>query len=150
MLRMSKKMEYALISMLHMSQKEPHELTTAKELAHGYNIPQELMGKVLQKLAKEGMVNSVQGVKGGYRLERSAGSIHLSEIYRALEGPMTIVTCIKAQDFENCAQQHFCNIRNPMEIIQQKLEKFFHSVTLKDLKVEMNKTENLAEFHLTK
>ncbi|MCB0259910.1 MAG: Rrf2 family transcriptional regulator, partial [Calditrichaeota bacterium] len=65
MLKFSKKVEYALISMLYMAKREDGELTTSRELSQHFNIPQELAGKVLQSLARTGCIASVQGVKGG-------------------------------------------------------------------------------------
>lgn len=137
MLRISKKVEYALIGLLHMSQKDGQELTTAKELANTYHIPQELMGKVLQQLARRQLIQSVQGVKGGYKIRQSTEQITLSLIYDVIDGPFKIVSCIHKKDRLDCEQHNFCTIRNPMEIIQGKLEKFFEQLTLKDLEQEI-------------
>ena len=66
MLRFSKKVEYALIAMLYMADKDPGELTTARELSDKYDISLELMGKLLQSLTRHDLITSVQGAKGGY------------------------------------------------------------------------------------
>jgi Rrf2 family protein len=137
MLRISKKVEYALIGLLHMSQRSDQTLTTAKELASNYHIPQELMGKVLQQLARRDLIRSVQGVKGGYKIQRSADQITLNLICEVIDGPFKIVNCIQKKDHLDCEQHHFCTIRNPMEIIQNKLEVFFEQLTLKDLEKEI-------------
>lgn len=137
MLRISKKVEYALIGLLHMAQKNGQELTTAKELANTYHIPQELMGKVLQQLARRELILSVQGVKGGYKIRQSTEQITLSLIYDVIDGPFKIVSCIHTNDRLDCEQHSFCTIRNPMEIIQNKLELFFSQLTLKDLEREI-------------
>jgi len=148
MLKMSKKAEYALIGMLHMSQKGGEELTTAKEFSMCYNIPPEIMGKVLQLLVKAGLIQSVQGVKGGYRLDKPAEQVNISDIYNAIEGPWQIVNCIRQHEMSNCEQIYACNIRNPMEVIQKKLERFFDTITLKDLEIEMKNTGPLKHIHL--
>ena len=137
MLRISKKVEYALIGLLHMSQKDDQALTTAKELANTYHIPQELMGKVLQQLARRELIRSVQGAKGGYKLQDPGKRITLNVIYEAIDGPFKIVNCIHMKDRRDCEQHYFCTIRNPMEIIQSKLEIFFEQLTLKDLESEI-------------
>ena len=137
MLRISKKVEYALIGLLHMSHKNGQTLTTAKELASTYHIPRELMGKVLQKLARRELIQSVQGVKGGYKIKRPAQQITLNLICEVIDGPFKIVSCIHKTKRLNCEQHYFCTIRNPMEIIQGKLEIFFEQLTLKDLEQEI-------------
>ncbi|MCK5453178.1 MAG: Rrf2 family transcriptional regulator [Calditrichia bacterium] len=141
MLRISKKMEYALMGLLHMSHKDWRELTTAKELAQSYNIPPELMGKVLQNLAKHNLIESMQGVKGGYRLVRSIDQVKLSDVITAVEGPLKIVNCLKIKTTPECHQHHRCTIKNPMGIIQNKLENFFSELTLQDIENDM--TSNL-------
>jgi Rrf2 family protein len=137
MMRISKKVEYALIGLLHMSHKNRQELTTTKELANNYNIPQELMGKVLQKLARGRVIRSVQGVKGGYTIQQPLEKVSLSVIYNIIDGPFKIVSCFHKKNRLNCEQHSFCTIRNPMEIIQNKLELFFNQLTLKDLEREV-------------
>jgi Rrf2 family protein len=137
MMRISKKVEYALIGLLHMSHKDKQKLTTAKELANTYHIPQELMGKVLQQLARGKVIRSVQGVKGGYTIQQPLEQINLSLIYNIIDGPLKIVSCFHKKKRLNCAQHSFCTIRNPMEIVQNKLELFFIQLTLKDLEREV-------------
>ena len=77
MLKLSKKVEYGLISMMHMDSVQSGELATARELSDLYNIPAELLGKVLQLLAKNRLIVSVQGAKGGYRLARGLDLVTL-------------------------------------------------------------------------
>ncbi len=137
MLRISKKAEYALIGMLHMSKKEKNELTTAKELSGCYNIPLELMGKVLQRLAKTGLIHSEQGVKGGYQLNRPLQEISVKTILNIVDGPIKIVNCMRVSDPFNCEQESHCTIRNPMLIIQDRLDDFFAKLSLQDIRDEM-------------
>ena len=137
MIRISIKMEYALIGLLHMSHKDWHQLTTAKELAHSYNIPPELMGKVLQKLARHKLIQSTQGVNGGYRLNRTIDQVKISEVMAAVEGPLKIVNCLQLKESPECHQHFQCTIKNPMGVIQNKLEHFFSELTLQDIENDM-------------
>ena len=133
MLKFSKKVEYALISMLYMAERIEGELTTSRELSQTFNIPQELVGKVLQSLAKSGCIISVQGVKGGYQLAQIPEMISLTQVIRAVEGPIRVVNCVNEPESCTCDQLNYCNMRNPMETIQYKLTQFLNSITLKDL-----------------
>ena len=131
MLKFSKKVEYALISMLYMADRQEGELTTSRELSQTFNIPQELVGKVLQSLARNGCIASVQGVKGGYQLAMMPEFISLTQVIAAVEGPVRVVNCVNTPESCTCEQLAFCNIRNPMETIQFKLMQFLNSITLK-------------------
>jgi Rrf2 family protein len=145
MLKLSKKAEYALIGLLHMVRKAENELTNAKELASTYNIPQELMGKILQKLTKYGLIKSVQGVKGGYCLENSANQVSIGQVLKVIDGPIKIVKCIHKQQDCDCGQLDFCNIKNPMFIIQERIEQFFEEMTLNDLENELGQTSSKSD-----
>jgi len=66
MLRLTKKSEYGIIALKHMMNQPGDRVTSAKEIADHYNIPAEIMAKILQRLARKGMVSSCQG--GAWRL----------------------------------------------------------------------------------
>ena len=135
MLRLSKKVEYALIALIDLAQNNDTEPVTAKWLAGNYNIPQELLGKVMQTLTREGILNSVQGVKGGYVLGKAPEKISLSQIIEILEGPISITSCgHKETDKCGCELLSTCTIKSPMEIIQNELSKYFSNISLKDLR----------------
>ena len=65
MLRLSKKADYALMAMKHLAQTQTGTSTSAREIAESYDIPIELMAKVLQKLVRKGLLVSTQGTRGG-------------------------------------------------------------------------------------
>ena len=68
MIKLSKKVDYGLIAIGHIAYREKARVVTAKHIASEYNIPQELLAKVLQRLAREGLITSQNGPKGGYVL----------------------------------------------------------------------------------
>jgi len=65
MLRLSKKADYALMAMRHLAAHAEREAVCARELAESYDLPPELLAKVLQKLVKGRLLTSVQGLRGG-------------------------------------------------------------------------------------
>ncbi len=134
MLKLSKKVEYALISMIYMAEKSPEELTTARELAQHFRIPSEIMGKVLQGLARRGLIKSVQGVKGGYQLPKKLSEISLAQVIVSVDGPIQIVNCVQHDDGCECEQFDTCNIRTPMEQVQYSIYQFLDQITLNDLR----------------
>lgn len=137
MLRLSKKVEYALIALMDLAQNKEHEPVTTKSLAATYNIPQELLGKVMQTLTRKGILRSVQGVKGGYILGQEPDNISLSLIIETLEGPISITSCNHSEAERcGCDLLSTCTIKSPMEIIQDELSKYFSNISLKDLKAD--------------
>ena len=131
MLRISKKTEYAIIALVDMAGNG--DLVTAKDISARYNIPREILGKVLQNLAKNNLIDSHQGVKGGYQLVVPLKEINIKTIIQTVDGPIHLVDCAVEDDC-NCGQIDYCNIKSPMEFIQSELTKFFNNITLQDFK----------------
>ncbi|MBD3225252.1 MAG: Rrf2 family transcriptional regulator [Caldithrix sp.] len=132
MLRLSKKVEYALIAMTEMVGNGRMELMTAKALSQKYHIPAEILGKILQKLTKECLLLSEQGVKGGYRLGGKPEDISVRRVVEAIEGPLSLISC-SGNSKCACAQLSSCNIRSPMRIMEEDLINYFDRINLQDL-----------------
>ncbi len=133
MLRLSKKVEYALIAMVEMTDHIDSELITTKEIAKQYHIPLEILGKVLQALSKKGLIESIQGMHGGYRANHMWNEITIASIIETIDGPIDLMSCGNG-NFCDCDQISVCNIKIPMEILQNELRAFFNNITLKDIK----------------
>ena len=135
MLRVSKKIDYALIAMHYIAFMENDQVVNTKAIAEKYNIPLELLAKILQKLAKKGLVISHNGPKGGYLLAKDPAEISIGEVMEAIEGPIGIAECY--HESENlCSQQAHCNIRTPMGVIQMKIIDLLKSISLEQMHQE--------------
>ena len=112
MLRLSKKADYALMAMKHLAIRPDAASASAREIAEAYDIPVELMAKVLQRLARRGLLSSHQGTRGGYRLSRPSTAISVADIIQAIDGPLTVTAC--STEAENCGQYSKCSVRDPL------------------------------------
>lgn len=128
MLMLSKKVEYGLIAILHMADARSSSLITAKEISDLYNIPAELLGKVLQSLAKSGLVESIQGARGGYKMALPIAQVTLGKVIEALEGPMVLARC--QEHPSHCGQFTACNIKEPILQIHDQLQSFINGISL--------------------
>jgi Rrf2 family protein len=135
MLKLNKKVEYALIVLLDLGERISVNAITTKELAQQYHMPYDLLGKVLQVLSKKSLIESVQGVKGGYKMTKSLSDISVQDVIEAVEGPISLTPCIAA-DHINCEQQKNCNIKTPMILVQNELVAFFRDISLDKLAVD--------------
>src|SRR5262249_49193770 len=93
MLRLSKKADYALIAMKHLTLRGEQASSSAREIAEQYDIPIELMAKVLQRLVQRGLLASHQGTRGGYQLARLPRQITVADVIQAIDGPVTVTAC---------------------------------------------------------
>ena len=102
MFRLSKKSDYGLIAMKHLA-LHSEESVSAREIAAQYHIPAELLAKVLQQLARKGLLVSQQGMNGGYVLARDPARISIVDVVEALEGPISITPCERGDDCQQIA-----------------------------------------------
>ena len=131
MLRLSKKADYALIAMKHLATRADAGSASAREIAEQYDIPVELMAKVLQRLARRGLVISHQGTRGGYRLSRPTGAISVADIIQAIDGPLTVTAC--STEAENCGQYAKCSVRDPLWRIKDRILAALATCTLQEV-----------------
>ncbi|MBI1822229.1 MAG: Rrf2 family transcriptional regulator [Nitrospirae bacterium] len=129
MLKLSKKIDYALIAMHYIAFMENDQVVNTKTIAEKYNIPLELLAKILQKLAKKGLVISHNGPKGGYILAKDPAEISVGEVIQAIEGPIGIAECYHDRD-NPCSQKANCNIRTPLGVIQMSIINLLSGISL--------------------
>jgi Rrf2 family protein len=134
MLRLSKKADYALMAMKHLAQRPGPPSTSAREIAEQYDIPIELMAKVLQRLVRTGLLVSTQGTRGGYALSRSASVISIADVIQAIDGPFTVTAC--SSENNGCDQYGKCNVRDPLWQIKERIVATLGTVTIAEIAAE--------------
>ena len=77
------------------------------------------MAKVLQRLARSGLLTSHQGTRGGYTLSKPTASISVADIIQAIDGPLTVTAC--STEDEQCEQFTKCNVRDPLWRIKDRI-----------------------------
>ena len=140
MLKFSKKADYGLMAVQYISSVQFGDLRKArvvntKEIAEEYHIPVELLAKVLQTLARQGIVESQNGPKGGYLLARSAREITIAQVLEAIEGPLGITDCQQEQEDKtmSCSCFNHCNIRTPLLKVQDSIYQLLNNMTVADM-----------------
>ena len=132
MFKLSKKIEYGLIAVKHIAAQRAGDILTAKEISNKYDIPYELLSKVLQRLAKEKVIASHQGVKGGYTLAMNPNNLKISSLIEAIEGPQHITECMSGK-YELCNQYKTCIIKDPLAKVQSNINGVFNKMTLSEI-----------------
>jgi Rrf2 family protein len=129
MLRFTKRADYGLMA-IHYIAIHDEGAVSAKRIAEEFSIPQELLAKILQRLAKQGLIVSHNGPKGGYLLTRRPAEISVGEVIRALEGPINIVSCLEDSA---CPQIERCSLRRPVKKLQAAISEMLNTMTLAEL-----------------
>ncbi len=132
MLKLTRKTEYALMALGHLSQAEEDGVTKVREIADAHDIPFPVLAKVMQQLAQKGFVEPVQGAQGGYRLRGNLANVNLWQFLEKMEGPLGIVDCVYVNEDE-CTQVESCNIRNPMRVIDHTIKLVLTGLSLENV-----------------
>ena len=156
MFRISRKADYAVLIMCQLALREEDLRArsefadaealppiSAQEIATGGQLSRALTANLMKLLTRHGLLESVRGASGGYRLARDPQDITLDRILAAVEGPLALVECAshvtfdesepKATDSENCALTHCCPSRRAMQVVHQRIAHLFHDINLAEL-----------------
>ncbi len=129
MFKLSKKTEYSIIALQYLIKREA-QMATVKEIAEKCKIPQPLLAKLLQLLARKQILRSVQGVNGGYRLDQPAAKISVADVLEAVEGPLRMTAC--GSSSVRCERLSFCDLRQRLAPVQKELITYLQKISLLD------------------
>lgn len=137
MLKLNRRLEYALIALKHMAQVScaqdggEKKLIPAKEISQAYSVPFDVVSRVLQILNQNGIVKSIQGVQGGYFLNKNLDEISLYHLIELLDGPLELVKCLGPD--HDCEIKDSCNIMSPLQLFNQKVIEFYKTIKVSEL-----------------
>tara|TARA_B100000927_G_C16223117_1_gene372307 strand:- start:90 stop:548 length:459 start_codon:yes stop_codon:yes gene_type:complete len=152
MLKITKKIEYALISLKFIwDEKSRDELTTAREVCSKFNLPFDTTSKVMQAMNNAGILKSEKGIKGGYSLEKKLNQISYLELAHTVDP--------KSNDEEFCQSNKGlcdlysnCNIIKPIDKLNATLNGYLKNLTIDQLFSlafsDEGKVKNEGQFHV--
>ncbi|MCC8190524.1 MAG: Rrf2 family transcriptional regulator [Planctomycetes bacterium] len=120
-MKFTQETDYAFRLIQHLVAADPTQYFTAADMSARECIPYRFLLRVLAKLKKAGIIASRQGIDGGFRLARPAGSITLREVVEAVEGGIHLNRCLK--DVRLCGAGHApaCRIHRTLAAVQARL-----------------------------
>lgn len=128
--------DYAIRILSCLSERE--ERIGAVEISEKTGVSQRFALKILHKLVLAGLVCSVRGSKGGYRLARPAKEITLLEVFETMNGPLLLNRCQIAG--ESCSHpEGYCKYRAVFADITCYIKKKLSQITLNQAPAELQK-----------
>ena len=136
MLRLTKKADYGLMALKYLAEQpgagaQSPAAQSAKDIAQAYHIPPPLLAKILQTLARAGLLVSHAGTNGGYALARPASQISAFEVIRAIDGPLFITSCITIHG--SCDLAGHCTIKEPLRKVNDSIKELLSNIHINDL-----------------
>ena len=137
-MRFHRDVEYALISLSEMDDA----VHSARELSDLHNVPYGLLCKILQRLSNAGILESIQGPRGGYKLIQDPEKVSLSTIIDAVHGEQHVAPCLDEGD---CGRIADCTIRDGVLMVQSMWDTMLGGMSLQDFARKNNKIKTLAK-----
>jgi Rrf2 family protein len=139
MIKLNRTTEYGLIALRHMSRKAPGTVTSAREIADCYGLPFEITAKTLQRLKDTGLIQSAQGARGGYMLQRALREVSLADFLELMEGPQNVVGCVDESAAAaskagcGCEYEARCEMKDFMTDLNRRMREFLRGIRLTEI-----------------
>jgi Rrf2 family protein len=144
---LSQKARYALRAMLHLAAQPKDEPQQIADIAEASNVPRKFLEQILLELKKRGLVHSLRGRSGGYRLGRATKDISFAEIIRSIDGPLALSPCASATAYrrcEDCVDETICAIRKSLIDVRNSTAKILEQHSLADALADRRKIRPAA------
>ncbi len=130
-LKISRKIDYALRAAIHLAGLPEGELVSHKDLAERLTMPADFTAKIMKTLAERGIVQAVRGAHGGFRLARAASDISMLDVIEAVEGPVVLNVCLGSKG--DCAVSDGCGMYDVWRLAQARMVDVYRAATLATL-----------------
>jgi Rrf2 family protein len=127
------KTRYALRSLLYLAEDTSDKPVQLASIATSQRVPPKYLELIMLDLKKAGLVKSVRGPRGGYRLGRGPGEISFGEVVRAMEGPIALVPCASLNYYApcgDCQDEATCAIRRAFAILRDRSSELLEGISL--------------------
>ena len=131
-MRLTRECDYAFVVLVFLARQDRDRVVACDDMAAHLGMPYDFLAKILQKLARAGLVASKQGPRGGYLLARRPSEISFTDVFRAIDDLLLLVECQQPQSCR-CPRLALCSIVEAMHVLHEKLAAMFDSVTVADL-----------------
>lgn len=132
----SKACEYAIRAALYISAKsiEGSRLGIS-EIAEEIDAPVAFTAKILQTLAREGIISSIKGPNGGFFIEPKAKPIRLITIVKAIDGEKVLSACVLG--LKECSDEFPCPVHKELKPFKDRVKKIIEEKTIQDLSADL-------------
>ena len=130
-MRLTRAGEYAVRCILYLSLQEKGVVANRKDIAREMDIPDQFLGKIAKQLARAGLVEIVQGAKGGFRLIVPPEKITLLRVVESVIGEIFLNDCLMRP--ESCLRSSSCSVNRVWEKARNQLRQTLDNVSFKKL-----------------
>ncbi|HEY9593428.1 MAG TPA: Rrf2 family transcriptional regulator [Spirochaetia bacterium] len=146
-MHISYKGDYAIKTILDLSEHFGEEPVTIQELATRSDIPIKFLEQILLALKRGEFVKSRRGKAGGYTLARDPSQISLGDVMRYIDGPIEPVACVN-DDYKGCGDMTGCVLRGVWSKVAESTARIVDTVTFKSLADQRRKMKTAEDYQI--
>jgi Rrf2 family protein len=135
-MRLTRAGEYAVRCVLYLSSQKEGAIVSRRDISEQMEIPDQFLGKIAQQLARAGLIEIVQGARGGYRLLLSPSKISLLTVVETVIGRIFLNDCLMNPG--SCKRSSSCSVNKIWEKARNQLRKTLQQVSFQQLLQEEN------------
>ncbi len=132
MLGLSRKTDYALLILSALARRGS-AFVSLRALARDHRLSYRFAAEVVGLLTRAGLLESREGVRGGYRLARAAGDVSVAQVVHATEGGIALAGCLDPRTHGACPQKEWCTAKSGVGALQRMLLQSLATMTLADV-----------------
>lgn len=146
-MKLSTKGRYGLRALIDLAMYSEEEAVSISCISARQNISESYLEQLVGKLKKAGLVSSIRGSQGGYKLAKPAGDISVGDILRALEGNLEAVDCQGLKEKNGCEGSDLCVTKYVWQRINESISQAVDDMKLDQLVEESRKAKNQGQIN---
>jgi len=123
--------DYGIRALVYLASQDRGKVCLVSEISRAQEIPEKYLAKIMQSLAKAGLVKSLRGVKGGFVLARDPAEMTIRDAVESIQGPVSLHKCI--DEPESCGLSGNCGVRPVWLAAQEKMLEALSGADLKSV-----------------
>jgi FeS assembly SUF system regulator len=132
MIKVSRMADYAILLVCKMSNDE-NKVYSSQELSIITSLKITTISKILTKLTKANVTDSIRGVSGGYKLTMQAEDISVGNIIDIIDGKVALTVCVEEGENHNCNLVSLCPSQSNWQIINNTVREALNSVSIAEM-----------------
>jgi len=144
-MKLSTKGRYGLRALIDLAVYSEESAVSISSIAAREQISESYLEQLVAKLRKAGLVTSIRGAGGGYKLAKPAQEISVGDILRALEGNLEAVKCAGLDAEKGCEEADFCVTKYVWQKINESITQAVDEIRLSQLVEESKAVKGRSE-----
>jgi Rrf2 family protein len=145
MLRLSKQVDYGILLLSYCGNGTAEKAHSARDLADETGLPLPMVSKILKTLAREGILESQRGTRGGYALAKPTSEISVASVVQAFDGPVSLVDCAPGGSIDKCRLRGRCRTGSPLRKLAATFREMLENTTVEELIADLDEEAGQAE-----